>query len=44
MNAIPANILCAAEFLEGTVFNGWVVTKRVPKDKNSTGGKPNMHF
>jgi serine/threonine protein kinase len=38
MNAIPANILCAAEFLEGTVFNGWVVTKRVPKDKNSTGG------
>jgi eukaryotic-like serine/threonine-protein kinase len=36
---IPANILCAAEMLEGTQLNnGWLVTIKIPQAANSTGG------
>ena len=39
MNPIPANILCAAELLEGTqLINGWTVLSKVPNLPNSTGG------
>lgn len=39
MDPIPANILCAAELLEGTQLpNGWTVLSKVPNFPNSTGG------
>ena len=36
---IPANVLCAAEMLEGIqLANGWTVTKKIVPATNSTGG------
>src|SRR2546426_11448184 len=36
---IPANVLCAAELLEGTeLANGWKVTANVPRHSTATGG------
>ena len=36
---LPANILCAAELLEGAdLANGWKVTTKVPRHSTSTGG------
>ena len=39
MTPLAANILCAAELLEGMdLANGWKVTTKVPRHSTSTGG------
>jgi serine/threonine protein kinase len=38
MSHTPDKFLCAAEFLEGTVLNGWLVKERINKSQNATGG------